>query len=175
MWFYGRPEKSLKPQNNNNITSHIIIHEPKNLVSIWFSRNVREYLCYVKITRQHNKLCLHLNVCPCIAPLWVCICCMCVFNTLRRIVSPLVVACQLSLQTEQMSFNCPSLLQTDTNKYKIHIDFKNTHSSKNKYSLDKNNSSGIDFERNLHTGCMWWSVVLCCCLTWYLGGFSTVL
>lgn len=174
MWFYGRPEKSLKPQNNNNITSHIIIHEPKNLVSIWFSRNVREYLCYVKITRQHNKLCLHLNVCPCIAPLWVCICCMCVFNTLRRIVSPLVVGCQLSLQTEQMSFNCPSLLQTDTNKYKIH-GFKNTHSSKNKYSLDKNNSSGIDFERNLHTGCMWWSVVLCCCLTWYLGGFSTVL
>lgn len=38
------------------------------------------------------------------------------FSTFWRIVSPLVVGCQLSLQTEQMSFNRPSFLQTETHK-----------------------------------------------------------
>lgn len=39
--------------------------------------------------------------------------CVCVLYTLWRIVSPLVVGSQLSLQTEQMSLNSPALLNTD--------------------------------------------------------------
>lgn len=39
---------------------------------------------------------------------------VCVFSTLWRIVSPLVVGCQLSLQIEQMSFNCPTFLEKHT-------------------------------------------------------------
>ncbi len=55
---------------------------------------------------------------------------MCVLNTFWRIVSPLVVGRQLSLQTEQMSFNRPTLLKTETQKntdiLEINIETKTT-------------------------------------------------
>lgn len=73
----------------------------------------------------------HVSMCPNIAPQCVCVC-MCVFSTLWRIVSPLVVGCQLSLQTEQMSFNRPSLLKK---KKKINVDLENQNIFTNKNKM----------------------------------------